>query len=182
MSPYLRKIVLFTECKFLNVIARWPGSTHDATIFGNSNIRAQFEGHHFPNCILLGDSGYPLTNYFLTPLANPVTQGQQLYNEAHIRTRNIIERLIGVWKRRFPVIAYGIRLKLETVKTVIIATTVLHNLAREMNEPEPPVTDDIDAEELNYLIEIADIPNIAQDDNVPIIYIQHMLVNHFSNI
>ncbi|KAJ8909773.1 hypothetical protein NQ315_014450 [Exocentrus adspersus] len=134
-------------------------------------------------CTVVGDSGYPLKNYLLTPLLNPMTPGEQ-YNEADIRTRNIIERLIGVWKRRFPVVAYGFRLNLESVKTVIVATTILHNLAREMNEPEPPAPEDINVEELEYLIEIADIPNIppANENIVAINYIQQTYVNYFSNL
>ncbi|KAK5648276.1 hypothetical protein RI129_003168 [Pyrocoelia pectoralis] len=115
--------------QIMDLVVRWPGSTHDSTIFNNSRIRARIENGEFPNSFLLGDSGYPLRSYFLTPLANPVTRGEQLYNEAHIRTRNSIERLFGNWKRRFPVLAYGLRLKLTTVGTVIMATGVLQNIA-----------------------------------------------------
>ncbi|KAJ8934701.1 hypothetical protein NQ318_009576 [Aromia moschata] len=39
--------------KFLNLVARWPGSTHDATIFYNSLLRACFERNDYPNCFLL---------------------------------------------------------------------------------------------------------------------------------
>lgn len=80
-----------------------------------------------------------------------------MYNEAHKRTRNSIERTIGVLKRRFPVLAYGIRLKLETALSVIVATCVLHNIARNMNQAEePPI--DVDLNHSNYLIEIGNIP------------------------
>nr|XP_037875929.1 putative nuclease HARBI1 isoform X2 [Bombyx mori] len=81
---------------FMNVVARWPGSAHDATIFNNSDLRAQCENGSFGNKWLLGDSAYPLKPYLLTPLINTQTRGQQLYNEAHIRTRNCIERCFGV--------------------------------------------------------------------------------------
>jgi hypothetical protein len=45
-----------------------------------------------------------------TPLLNPGTPAKQLDNESHIRTRNVAERLFGVLKRRFPILAYGCRL------------------------------------------------------------------------
>ncbi|KAJ8954113.1 hypothetical protein NQ314_007152 [Rhamnusium bicolor] len=41
---------------------------------------------------------------------------------------------------------------------VIIATVVLYNFAKEMNEPEPPASDEINLEELNYLIEVGQMP------------------------
>ncbi|KAI4468079.1 hypothetical protein MML48_2g00013046 [Holotrichia oblita] len=142
---------------FTDIVARWPGSVHDSTIFNNTAIKTRFEEGEFTNNFLLGDSGYPLRNYLLTPLANPVARAEQLYNESHIRTRNCIERVFGLWKRRFPVLAYGLRLKLDTILTVIIATAVLHNIAREMHEdlPEPP--EDLNVDELNYLIATGNI-------------------------
>ena len=35
----------------------------------------------------------------------------QLYNESHIRTRTRVEHTFGLWKRRFPILAYGSRYK-----------------------------------------------------------------------
>jgi len=92
-----------------DIVARWQGSVHDATIFNNSRIRALFEVGMFGNSLLLGDGGYPLRSYFMTPLQNPRTRAEQLYNESHIRTRNTIERVFGIWKRRFPILALGSR-------------------------------------------------------------------------
>lgn len=94
-----------------DIVARWQGSVHDATIFNNSRIRALFEGGMFENSLLLGDGGYPVRSYFMTPLQNPRTRAEQLYNESHIRTRNTIERVFGIWKRRFPVLALGLDFK-----------------------------------------------------------------------
>lgn len=95
----------------------------------------------------------------MTPLADPHTVGERNYNSSFNTTRNIVERQIGIWKRRFPCLAYGIRLKLQTTMTVIGATAVLHNIARQMNEPDPPLAENINVEELNYLIQLGDIPN-----------------------
>ncbi|KAG5882499.1 hypothetical protein JTB14_008472 [Gonioctena quinquepunctata] len=124
----------------------------------------------------IGDSGYPLRSYLMTPLANPVTPGENLYNEALTRTRNAIERVFGKWKRRFPVVAYGFRLKLETIMALILATTVLHNLARDMNEPEPPLPEDMNEDELNYLIRTQQINMEPQVDGGPVNSVQNEFI------
>lgn len=111
-------------------------------------------------------------------MANPHGRGETLYNAAHIQTRNSIERLFGVLKRRFPVLAYGIRLNLQTTLTVIVAVAVLHNIACEMNEEEPPNVND---DEINYLIEMANIvdqpiqPNHVRD-------YRNEIINYFENL
>ncbi|XP_015589045.1 uncharacterized protein LOC107264852 [Cephus cinctus] len=75
----------------------------------------------------------------MTPLGNPRTRSGQLYNESLIRTRNTIERTFGVWKKRFPVLALGCRFqKTDTLLAMIVATAVLHNIARRAGELLPP--------------------------------------------
>lgn len=121
----------------------------------------------------------------MTPVPNPITRGQQLYNEAHIRTRNSIERLFGVWKRRFPVLAYGLRLQLDTVLAVIVATAVLHNIAIDAREDILPLPEEIDIDQLNYLIEAGDIPaienNVNDVVNFRILQTRNNLINYFNN-
>nr|CAH7735091.1 unnamed protein product [Callosobruchus chinensis]CAH7763288.1 unnamed protein product [Callosobruchus chinensis] len=126
------QIVAGADETILNLVARWPGSAHDMTIFNNSLIRRQFEGGRYPNCLLLGDSGYAAKPYLLTPLLAP-----------DIRTRNVVERTIGIWKRRFPILAYGCRLKLSTTLTIIVATAVIYNICKQNGEPNPPNIDDL---------------------------------------
>ncbi|KAK9693083.1 DDE superfamily endonuclease [Popillia japonica] len=96
------QVVANSRLRICDIVARWPGSTHDMTIFANSRIKRRFDAGEFGNAILLGGSGYALSPYLMTPILNPNTHGEQLYNESHIRTRNVVERLFGVWKRRFP--------------------------------------------------------------------------------
>lgn len=43
-----------------DVVARWPGSTHDSAIYQNSNRYRKFENGDYGSGYLLGDSGYPL--------------------------------------------------------------------------------------------------------------------------
>ncbi|XP_047541838.1 putative nuclease HARBI1, partial [Vanessa atalanta] len=147
------QVVSNASLMFLNVVARWPGSTHDATIFNHSDLKDYCEQGGLGNRWLLDDSGYPCKAYLLTLLLNPITQSEQRYNEAHIKTRNTIERCIGVWKRRFPILALKCRLKVQNLQAVIIATAVLHNIARKMNlqELEPEISIAIMPEENNFV-------------------------------
>nr|CAI5841468.1 unnamed protein product [Callosobruchus analis] len=82
-----------------------------------------------------GDGGYPLTQYLLTPLANPDTQPHSLYNES-------------------------LHCKTETNLAIIVATAVLHNIALTMHDEIPPSPEGINDEELNYLIDQGQIPQI----------------------
>lgn len=43
------------DLKFIDIVARWPGSAHDATIFANSRLKVKMETGEYPNCILLGN-------------------------------------------------------------------------------------------------------------------------------
>ncbi|XP_071052055.1 putative nuclease HARBI1 [Onthophagus taurus] len=159
------QVVGDSDLKVQDIVARWPGSTHDMTIYSNSRIRARLEGGEFRNGIILGDSGYGVGKYLLTPLQNPETAAEKLYNKAHITTRNSVERLFGVWKRRFPILAYGIRLKLATAYAVIVASAVLHNISISMHEEEPPEPD-INADEFENLIQVGNIPEVINGDNI----------------
>lgn len=73
-------------------------STHDAFILANSALPGIMEG---VNGWLLGDSGYPLKKWLLTPFAQPSNQHEERYNSSHCATRNTVERAFGVLKSRF---------------------------------------------------------------------------------
>jgi len=119
-----------------DVVARWPGSVHDSTIFDNSKLRAMMETQQISGC-LVGDGGYACRRYMLTPLNTPTTGPERAYNSAQTLARNCIERAIGMLKRRFPALKYGLRLKLSNTLHVIVATVVLHNIAVTLGEEEP---------------------------------------------
>ncbi|XP_017469829.1 PREDICTED: putative nuclease HARBI1 [Rhagoletis zephyria] len=87
--------------KILNVNARFPGARHDSYIWSSSAIRRVMQrsyenGNHM---FLIGDSGYPLEPWLMTPLPNqPEATPKFRYNEALCKARNPIERLFGVLK------------------------------------------------------------------------------------
>ena len=65
------------ELIFTNVVVRWQRSVHDSRIFRNCSLQGPCERGEIDGW-LLGDSGYFLTSYMLTPLANPVTSAERL--------------------------------------------------------------------------------------------------------
>ena len=113
---------------FYNIVARWPGSVHDARIFENSRICDDLREGVLPGH-LLGDSGYPNRKYLLTPLLSPNSPQEERYNASHVKTRNTVERAFGVLKRRFSYLGKSMRTNLETTKAIIVASVVLHNIA-----------------------------------------------------
>lgn len=69
------QLVCDHENKITNVVAQWPGSTHDARILDESVLAREFEeGRH--KGILLGDSGYPCRPWLMTPFRNPANRSQ----------------------------------------------------------------------------------------------------------
>lgn len=113
-------------------MARWPGSTHDSTIFNNSRIKANFEEGAYDDGLLLGDAGYASLPFLMVPLPDPRTAPEVLYNESQIRSRGHIERLFGLLALQWGVISNGFRLRnLQNTFTMIVAVAVLHNILRK---------------------------------------------------
>nr|CAH7762397.1 unnamed protein product [Callosobruchus chinensis] len=177
-------MVCDAKLKILNVVAWWPGRTHDSTIF-NNRWKQHFENQRFSNSILFryGDNGY-----LLTPLLAPNTAEGRRYNSSHIKTRNPIERLFGVVKRRFPILMYGCRLKVETFLNIIVAAAVLHNRAlTDGDELVVPLPDELDDHKFNRLLaqdedrsRILDLPSLPPTSTRTTI-INECFRNHCNN-
>jgi hypothetical protein len=121
------QIVGGPQLEILYIVVRWPGSTHDSRILENSSVKLRFQRRQTPG-LLLGDSGYPQTNYLYTPVLNPVNGAQERYNNALKGTRQIIERINGKLKRRFPCLHVKLQYKIGNILRIITACVVLHNL------------------------------------------------------
>lgn len=104
-----------------------------------------------------------------------------MFNESQIRSRNVVEKQYGVWKRRFPALAKGLRVSLDTAQAIIVATAVLHNIACEENEVIPPVTEEDEAE-IDYVnnVQIVQVPE--QRHNADTITRDSLINNYFSRL
>ena len=53
-----------------------------------------------------------------------------VYNTALCKTRNVVERSFGIWKKRFYCLDFGLRVHDMTLASkIIVCTSILHNLA-----------------------------------------------------
>ena len=96
-------MVCDAELKFVDVVAKWPGSVHDARILRRSPLFEAFESNRNPvTGFMLGDSGYMLRDWLLTPLTNPRTPREMAYNYHQSSARTTVERSIGVAKKALP--------------------------------------------------------------------------------
>lgn len=145
----------------LDIVARWPGSVHDETVFLNSSLFNRFLIGEFKrngiNSLILADGGYRSEDFLIVPLRQTnreTTQADSLYQKSHISTRNVVERFMGQWKKRFPCLWIGMRFrKLETTLNVIVATAVLHNICKICYDEPPPLTPE---DEILYNFAMAD--------------------------
>ncbi|KAJ1092224.1 hypothetical protein NDU88_005336 [Pleurodeles waltl] len=85
-----------------------------------------------------GDSGCPNLSWLLTPVRNPRTRAEEHYNDAHGRTRRIIERTFGLLKARFRCLhltGFSLYYSTKKVCQIIVACCMLHNLALRCKVP-----------------------------------------------
>ena len=135
--------------RFTDIVARWPGSVHDSFIFRTSNLKRYLDQNQttIEDGLILGDSGYALSNYLLTPYDNPITRQQRRFNSSQKCARSSVERSFGQLKRRFPALKYGLRVQPEKACLIIGTCFILHNIAIMLNEDPFEEEDDEDDEE-----------------------------------
>ncbi|CAH1999705.1 unnamed protein product [Acanthoscelides obtectus] len=134
---------------FTSVDVSWPGSVHDSRIWRNSQTRSQLINK--ANVVLLGDDGYGIEPCLMTPFRNPTPGAEINYNKLLKQKRVIVERCFGHLKRRFPILQYVCRVKLENVQKIIFACIVLHNVAKSLGGPDfELVEQDPDEDEGNH--------------------------------
>ncbi|KAJ3662030.1 hypothetical protein Zmor_006397 [Zophobas morio] len=135
------QLICDSRLKIMNVVASYPGSTHDSFIWRNLDF------------FLLGDSGYPLRSWLLTPVRPEPQENTSEYrfNIQHKRVRSLVERCNGLLKGRFRCCLKDrvLRYRPEVAGKIINACVVLHNLCIENNIPPPE-----DLEEINIRDEL----------------------------
>ena len=97
---------------------------------------------------LLGDQGYGIAPYLMTPYENPITPSAKTFNRLHSQSRIIVEHAFGQLKRRFPFLRYCVRVKHERIPSYISACFILHNVAKSLQDPDfDPDINDFDSDD-----------------------------------
>ncbi|WAR27691.1 HARB1-like protein [Mya arenaria] len=128
--------VVTPDMRFTDVVAQWPGSTHDNTIFENCGLKAWVEENNVG--WLIDYAGYALKPYMLTPKARiniiiirPTTQQENAFNLAKSRTRMVVERAFGLLKSRFRCLHKTggfLQITPEKAAKVFVVCAKLHNM------------------------------------------------------
>lgn len=132
------QMICDSKLRFWNVVARWPGSTHDSRVLDNSVVGHQLETGQLRG-LILGDPGYACLPHLMTPIMHPANPREVRYNVSQRSARNVIERAFGLLKQRFGALGPDSRLRfcsLDTDMAIIVACTTLHNIAIVVNEPQ----------------------------------------------
>jgi hypothetical protein len=100
------------DMTFAYALAGWEGSAHDGRVFEDAKTKGLplLIGKYY-----LGDAGYPLSRYCLTPYRGKryhlkewsrgndrPRNKEELFNLRHSSLRNVLERIFGVIKKNFP--------------------------------------------------------------------------------
>lgn len=99
-------------------------------------MREQKDLHNFMylkySCII-GDKGYPLQPWLMTPIISPREPREEEYNACHIRARNIVEMTIGRLKNKFRCLLRHrtLHYKPQKCTKIIIACCTLYNMFRD---------------------------------------------------
>ena len=133
------QVVCDADLIFIDVVAKWPGSVHDATILRQSQLFASMERpRSYLDGIILGDSGYMIRPWLMTPIRNPTTRKERDYNFGQSSTRTTVERAIGVAKQRWRCLRIGLRVQPLKASRIIKVCFMLANIARKLNLPPAP--------------------------------------------
>ncbi|XP_053975576.1 putative nuclease HARBI1 [Hylaeus volcanicus] len=137
------QLVCDPDLRIIHVNARFPGSTHDNYILNNTNILPALKSineYHGNGFYLLGDSGYPLRPWLLTPI-NDTRPGtpEAVYSDCLKKARSLIERYNGILKLRFRCLLKHkvLHYNPNTASKIINACVVLHNMCIQNGLPAP---------------------------------------------
>lgn len=136
------QIVCDSSLKIFNIDPRFPGANHDAFVLRHSHVWDRFERGDMPNTWLLGDSGYPLKRWLITPFVRPANAQQERFNRRHKQIRSAVERCNGVLKMRWRCLTKPIMFQPTKATKIIASCGALHNFCLQHRFAAPDGAED----------------------------------------
>ena len=143
-------IILLTmvssDYKFLWADVSGNGSASDAQMFNHSELKEGLENNNItgwprpdplPNdtqdvpYFIVGDDAFSLRTYLMKPYsAKIMTRKELIYNYRLSRARRVVENAFGILVNRFQVMLTTMQHHADTVRLIVKACMILHNLMR----------------------------------------------------
>ncbi|XP_067047663.1 putative nuclease HARBI1 [Acropora muricata] len=153
------QIVCDDNMIFRDILVGWPGSVHDARVLRNSSLSATAATKFPGNTHLLGDGGYPLKSWLITPFRDNgrLNARQKQFNTKLSALRSVVERSICLLKGRWRKLLCLEHTDMAMLVHLIMSACVLHNFCL--------LNDDYDE---NYFLDIDDGDDGAADNGVAV--------------
>ena len=130
-----------------HVDSNYTGRTQDNDMFMGSPLQAWLDGENSPlrpGGFILGDEGYANCGSIMRPFTDrDRDSGHRLFNGMYKSARVIVEKAIGGWKQKCPLLNTGLHAKHpEDLAVTVHASAVLYQFCKRAEEkllnPSPP--------------------------------------------
>lgn len=143
-------VILFAmvdaDYRFTYIDVSGNGSSSDAQIYNESDLHRGLDQnriHGFPQpdplpndhqdvpYFIVGDDAFSLRTYLMKPYTNRnLTHEERIFNYRLSRARRVVENAFGILANRFQILLTTMQHHHETVRTIVEACCILHNLMR----------------------------------------------------
>ncbi|XP_047490323.1 protein ALP1-like [Penaeus chinensis] len=143
-------VILFAmvdaDYRFTYIDVSGNGSSSDAQIYNESDLHRGLDQnriHAFPQpdplpndhqdvpYFIVGDDAFSLRTYLMKPYSNRnLTHEERIFNYRLSRARRVVENAFGILANRFQILLTTMQHHHETVRTIVEACCILHNLMR----------------------------------------------------
>ncbi|GLJ42833.1 hypothetical protein SUGI_0887950 [Cryptomeria japonica] len=137
-------------------IQGWPGSVNDSRLLRNSGFYRMCEGgerlNEHPVAIsslnmreyIIGDGGYLLLPWLITPFSGGLTTSQTKFNFKLSSTRIVVERAFGRLKKMWQILeSKQWHPNLEVLPKTIFCCCTLHDMTLDVVQEEDDTYDDV---------------------------------------
>ncbi|KAK8768386.1 hypothetical protein V5799_015149 [Amblyomma americanum] len=131
-----------SRCRFMDVFVGPPGDLESESVFLASPLAEELPYWCQDKFHLLGDRGYPLREYLLTPYDDDqgtrdlAEQYEVVFNERHGRTRAKIDDAFMLLRQRFRQLHFLEFVTASKMRRFIMACCVVHNICVEAGDIE----------------------------------------------